>query len=65
MDSKIHESNTIGKKYKEQIDNLLQNDNDLKLQIDNLKEENTVLKTSSKRFGMKIKIYLFKLPFIF
>lgn len=52
MDSKIHESNTFGKKCKEQIDNLLQNENDLKLQVENLKEENSVLKLNSKRFGI-------------
>lgn len=55
MDSKINESNTFGTKCKEEIDNLLQNENDLKLLVENLKDENSVLKLSSKRFGISYK----------
>lgn len=50
MDSKIQDSHTFGKKCKEQIDNLLQNESNLKLQLENVKEENTVLKLNSNRF---------------
>lgn len=50
MDSKINESNAFGKKCKEQIDNLLLNESNLKLQFENLKEENEALKFNSHRF---------------
>lgn len=53
MESKIYESNTFEKKYKEQIDNLLQIEINLKLQLENLKEENTLLKLNSQRFDIK------------
>lgn len=49
MDSKIQESNTFGKKCREQINNLLQNESNLKLQIENLKEDNAALKLNSNR----------------
>lgn len=51
MESKIQESYTFGKKCREQIDNLLQNESNLKLQIENLKEENAALKLNSNRFA--------------
>lgn len=54
IDSKIHESNTFGNKCKEQIDILLQKENDLILQIENLKEENITLKLNSNRFGIQL-----------
>lgn len=50
----IHESNIFGKKCKEQIDNLLQSESSLKLQFENLKEENVALKTNSNKYGNKI-----------
>lgn len=53
MESKINEGDTFGKKCKEQIDNLLQNETNLKLQLENLKEENTTFKMNSNRFGIK------------
>lgn len=53
MDSNIHESNNFGKKCREQIDNLLQNESDIKAQLEALKEECTILKSNSNRFGIK------------
>jgi len=50
MESTIQESNIFGKKYKEQIDNLLQSESSLKLQVENLKEENVALKANSNNF---------------
>ncbi|XP_026811718.1 TATA element modulatory factor [Rhopalosiphum maidis] len=47
IDSKIHESNIFEKKCREQIDSLLQNENDLKVKLENLKEENDALKLNS------------------
>lgn len=49
----MHESNTFSKKCKEQIDYLLQNENNLKHQYENLKEENAILKLNSNRYGIK------------
>lgn len=56
MDSKLHESNVYGKKCSEQIDNLLLNEKDFKLQFENLKEENATLKLNSNRFEIKAKL---------
>lgn len=53
MDSKLCESNNFGKKCKEQIEHLLQNESDLKIKFEHLKEENDVLKINSNRFGIK------------
>jgi len=55
MDSKIQESNNFSKKSREQIDNLLQNESDLKCQLDKLKEDNAALKLNSNRYGMKLQ----------
>lgn len=52
MDSKICESNIFGKKCKEQIDNLLQSENYLRLQFEHLKEENATLKINSNKYGI-------------
>lgn len=53
MESKINENNASEKKYKEQIDNLLQVETNLKLQLEKLKEENATLKINSNRFEIK------------
>jgi hypothetical protein len=53
LDSKFCESNNFGKKCKEQIENLLQNESDLKIKFENLKEENAALKLNLNRFGIK------------
>lgn len=50
MDSKIQESNTLVTKCREQIDNLIKNESDLKCQLDTLKEENAALKLNSNRY---------------
>lgn len=54
MDSKINDNISLGKKFKDQIDNLQQNESSLKLQLDSLKEENAVLKSNSNRFGIQL-----------
>lgn len=54
MDSKLQECNNFEKKCKDQIENLLQNDSDLKIKFEKLKEENAALKLNSNRFGIKI-----------
>jgi len=53
IDSKIHESNTYGKKCREQIDNLLQNESQLKVKLESLKEENATLKLNSNKYEIK------------
>lgn len=58
MDSKLLESNHFGKKCKDQIENLLQNESDLKTKFENLKEENAALKLNSNRFVIKSYKYL-------
>lgn len=52
MDSKIQESNIFGKKSREQIDNLLQNESDLKCQLDELREDNAAMKLNLNRYRM-------------
>jgi len=52
MDSKLNESNIFGKKCKEQIDTLLHNESNFKFQFENLKEENTMLKINSNKYGI-------------
>lgn len=47
VDFKIHESNIFEKKYREQIDNLLQNKSDLKVNLESLTKENAALKLNS------------------
>lgn len=49
----MHESNTFGKKCREQIDNLLQNESDFKVKLESLKEENAALKLNSNKYEMK------------
>lgn len=59
MDSKINESNTYGKKCIDQIDYLLANESKFKIQLENLKEENAVLKLNSNRFVIVIITIIF------
>lgn len=53
IDSKIHENNIFEKKCREQIDSLLQNESDLKIKLESLKEENAELKLNSNKYEMK------------
>lgn len=48
----MNESINFGKKCKEQIDNLLQNERDLKVKLESLKEENAVLKLNSNKYEL-------------
>jgi len=54
IDSKIHESNIFEKKCREQIDSLLQNESDLKVKLESLKEENDALKLNSNKYRIKL-----------
>lgn len=56
MDSKINDNISLAKKFKDQIENLQQNESNLKLQLDTLREENAVLKSNSNRFEIQIII---------
>lgn len=46
----MNESISFGKKCKEHIDSLLQNESDLKVKLESLKEENAVFKLNSNKY---------------